>query len=291
MKRRELMGYAGAGLVTALVTNFGSQLKADAQTNGSLSVQWLGHTCFLFTGGGTRVLVNPFRTVGCTAGYRLPKVAADLVLISSQLLDEGAVEGLPGNPKLIYEPGAYDFKSMKFQGIAIDHDRKGGKQFGINTAWSWKQAGVSILHLGGAAAPISIEQKILMGRPDVALIPVGGGSKAYNPEEAKQAVQVLNPKLVIPTHYRTQAADASNCEISPIDDFLNLMQGMTVRRSDGDTIAVSSSNLSDTGVIQILSYNYSSAPVVKQKPKITPSPNPTPVVSPKKPLPRRSKTL
>ena len=256
MKRRQLMGYAGASLVTALITTLSSESRADAQSSGSLSVQWLGHTCFLFTGGGARVLVNPFRTVGCTAKYRSPKVAADLVLISSQLLDEGSVENLPGNPKLIYEPGVYEFKGMKFQGIAIDHDRKGGKQFGINTAWTWKQAGVNITHMGAPAAPISFEQRVLMGRPDIALIPVGGGQKAYNAQEAKQAVQALNPKLVIPTHYRTQAADEKNCDIAPLDEFLNVMQGMTVRRSDSDTISVNARSLGDTSVIQVMSYKF-----------------------------------
>lgn len=255
MKRRQLMGYAGAGLATAVFTNLSTQLQADAQSGG-LSVQWLGHTCFLFTGGGVRVLTNPFRTIGCTAKYRPPKVAADLVMISSQLLDEGAVDGLPGNPKLIYEPGVYEFKGIKFQGIAIDHDRKGGKQFGINTAWRWQQAGVNILHLGGAAAPISFEQKILMGRPDLVLMPVGGGAKAYNAQEAKQAVQVLNPKLVIPTHYRTQAADPNACDISPLDEFLTVMQGMTVRRGNGDTMTINPRSLPENSVIQTLSYKF-----------------------------------
>jgi L-ascorbate metabolism protein UlaG (beta-lactamase superfamily) len=254
MKRRQLMGYAGAGLVTALIAELGSGQKADAQSSG-LSVQWLGHTCFLFTGGGAKILVNPFRAMGCTAGYRPLKVAADLVLVSSQLLDEGAVDGLPGNPKLVYAPGVYEFKGIKFQGIATDHDRKGGKQFGMNTAWSWKQGGISILHLGGAAAPISIEQKILMGRPDVAFIPVGGSAKAYNAQEAKQAIEVLNPKLVIPTHYRTQAAD-SVCDISPLDEFLTVMEGVTVRRSNSDSINISSGNLPDNSAIQVLSYKF-----------------------------------
>ncbi|WP_337885942.1 MBL fold metallo-hydrolase [Fischerella thermalis] len=256
MKRRQLMGYAGAGLVTTLVTGLGSHFQANAQSSGSLSIQWLGHTCFLFTGGGTKILVNPFRTIGCTAKYRPPKVAADLVLISSQLLDEGAVEDLPGNPKLIYEPGVYEFQGIKFEGIAIPHDRKGGKQFGTNVAWQWQQAGIKILHLGGAAAPITIEQKILIGRPDVALVPVGGGAKAYNAEEAKQAIQTINPKLIIPTHYRTQAADEANCDISPLDNFLTVMSGMTVRRSNSDTISISPGNLPENGVIQVLSYKF-----------------------------------
>ncbi|ADI66111.1 MBL fold metallo-hydrolase [Trichormus azollae] len=255
MKRRELMGYAGAVLVAALVANLSSNLPVNAQSSG-VSVQCLGHTCFLFTGGGVKILVNPFRTVGCTAGYRPPKVAADLVFISSQLLDEGAVEDLPGNPKLIYEPGVYEFKGIKFQGISIDHDRKGGKQFGKNTAWKWTQGGINIVHLGGAAAPISIEQKILLGRPDVAFVPVGGSAKAYNAQEAKQVVGVLNPKLVIPTHYRTQAAEPANCEIKPVDDFLNLMPGVNVKRSNGNTVAINSKMLSENTEIQILSYRF-----------------------------------
>ncbi len=95
-----------------------------------------------------------------------------------------------------------------------------------------------------------------MGRPDVAFIPVGGSAKAYNAQEAKQALEILNPKLVIPTHYRTQAADAAQCEISPLDDFLNLMQGMTVRRSNSDSITISAGNLPENSVIQTLSYKF-----------------------------------
>ncbi|MBW4599634.1 MAG: MBL fold metallo-hydrolase [Calothrix sp. FI2-JRJ7] len=254
MKRRELIGYAGVGLATALITALADS-KVFAQAGG-LSVQWLGHTCFLFTGGGLRILVNPFRTLGCTAGYRAPKVAADLVMISSQLFDEGAVEGLPGNPKLIYEPGVYDFKGIKFQGVGIDHDRKGGKQFGINAAWSWSQAGIKITHLGAPAAPLSFEQKVLFGRPDILFVPVGGGPKAYNATEAKQAIQALNPKLVVPTHFRTQAADPNKCDISPVDEFLTVTQGTPVRRSNSDTISVGTRSLPEATTIQLMSYRF-----------------------------------
>jgi len=29
----------------------------------------------------------------------------------------------------------------------------------MNVAWRWTQAGISIVHLGGAAAPIELEQE------------------------------------------------------------------------------------------------------------------------------------
>lgn len=251
MKRRQMLGVAGAGLVTTLFT------EAALAQKGGLSVQWLGHTCFLFSGSNSRILVNPFQTIGCTAKYRPPKVQAGAVLISSQLLDEGAVEGLPGKPRIIYEPGVYRYNDIQIQGITTDHDRQGGRRFGTNVVWRWNQGGINILHLGGAAAPITIEQKILMGRPDVLFVPVGGGAKAYNPEEAVQAVRSLNPKLVVPTHYSTQAADANNCDLVPVDRFLELMSGTPIRPASSDTITLSAANLPPKGMaIQVMSYKF-----------------------------------
>lgn len=253
MKRRQLIWYAGAGLVSSLGTVALSQL-AEAQS-GALSVQFLGHMCFLISGGGKRILVNPFRSLGCTAGYRPPKVNADLVLISSQLLDEGAVDVVPGNPRLLFEAGAYNVDGLRIQGITTDHDRIGGRRFGRNIVWRWAQNGINVLHLGGAAAPITLEQKILMGTPDVLFIPVGGGPKAYNAEEAKAAIQVLNPKIVVPTQFRTQAAKGQ-CEIVAVDPFLNLMQGTPIRRI-GDSVTISRADLPKSGmVIQVMSYRF-----------------------------------
>ncbi len=258
MKRRQLMRYAGAGLVTTFGTAWLSGFDAyQAQTSDTLTIQWLGHTCFLFSGGGKRILVNPFRPIGCTAGYRPPKIETELVLISSQLLDEGAVDQLPGDPKLLFEPGVYNVQGTQFQGIRTDHDRVGGRRFGINIAWRWQQAGINILHLGGAAAPISVEQKILMGRPDVLFVPTGGGAKAYNPTEAKAAIATLNPKMVIPTHYRTQAA-ADTCDIVAVDEFLQLMDGTPTRRMDSDTMTLNRGDLPDKGsAIAVFSYQFS----------------------------------
>lgn len=261
MKRRQLMRYLGTGVLSGLGTTLISPLKLAAQSaGGTLTIKWLGHTCFLFTGSGIRILVNPFRPIGCTAGYRPPQVESDLVLISSQLLDEGAAEGLPGNPRILFQPGVYEIAGIRFQGISSPHDRQGGRRLGNNVAWQWEQSGIKLLHLGGAAAPIEIEQKILMGRPDVVLVPVGGSIKAYNPQEAKDAIAVLNPKMVIPTHFRTQAADetcAGDYEISSVDEFLSVMEGTPVSRINSDSLTLKSSDLPENGsAIKVLSYRF-----------------------------------
>ncbi|MDJ0636197.1 MAG: MBL fold metallo-hydrolase [Xenococcaceae cyanobacterium MO_188.B29] len=251
MKRRQLIRYLSSSFLTATAITASSSWQSwSAQTNSdSLKIQWLGHTCFLFTGNGTTVLVNPFRPLGCTAGYPTPDVKADLVLISSFLLDEGAIEDLSTNPKILTQPGDYRFNNIKFQGISIPHDHEGGRRFGNNIAWRWTQGGINILHLGGASAPIGIEQKILMGSPDIVCIPVGGGPKAYNPEEAMQAIEVLKPKVIIPTQYLTAAADKSACDLVPVDEFLALTQNMDIRRLDGDVITIRPRDLPEEGTL------------------------------------------
>jgi L-ascorbate metabolism protein UlaG (beta-lactamase superfamily) len=140
----------------------------------------------------------------------------------------------------------------------MDHDLKGGKQFGKNIAWKWQQGGINILHLGGAAAPITFEQKIPVGSPDLLLIPVGGGPKAYNAQAAKDAIAILKPKLIIPTQYRTQASDPNNCDISPVDEFLTSMKenNFKVINNKSDFIVLSPNKLPESTEIQVLSYNF-----------------------------------
>jgi L-ascorbate metabolism protein UlaG (beta-lactamase superfamily) len=248
MKRRQFIQYSSAGLASALGLGVGSGAMAQG---GGVTIESFGHMCFRFSGGGLRVLTNPFRPLGCTAGLAAPRVAADLVLISSQLLDEGAVDVVPGNPKLLYEAGSYDVGSVKFQGVAMDHDRDNGNRFGKNVAWRWNHGGVSIVHLGGAASPINIEQKILIGSPDVVIIPVGGGPKAYGPEDAAAALKILSPSVVIPMQYRT-GGKSDQCDLVTLDAFLQQMSGATVRRP-GTSLSLSAGNLSkDKMVIQVM---------------------------------------
>jgi L-ascorbate metabolism protein UlaG (beta-lactamase superfamily) len=261
MKRRDFVRYAGSGfLAIAGLGAISSRQPTQAQPAEGVTVRWLGHTCFLFTGGGRRILVNPFRPIGCTAGYSAPDVEVDLVMISSRLLDEGVTETLPGDPRLLDEPGIYEFQGMQVQGIRMDHDDLGGRRFGDNVAWRWNQGGVNLLHLGGAAAPITVEQQILMGRPDVLLLPVGNGPKAFTPQEAKAEVDRLSPKIVIPTHYRTAAADEATCDILPVDDFLSLMEGTPVQQVGADAITIRPVDLPEAGpLIRVLSYPFGAA--------------------------------
>lgn len=256
MKRRQFIRYGGIGIATAIATNstIGKSILAQENSDG-VTIQYLGHTCFLFTGNGLKVLVNPYKSIGCTAGYTLPDLRPDVVLVSSFLLDEGAVESLKGNPEIITQRGVHQFGGLKFQGFSLFHDREGGKRFGNNIAWRWTQGGVDILHLGGVAGALATEDKILLSGADILLTPVGGGIKAYNPQEARQAIKVLNPKMVIPTHYRTEMSSQENCDLAPVDEFLTLVGDLEVAEVGRDSFTVKKSYLpSDRTLVRVLDY-------------------------------------
>lgn len=257
MERRKFVRFAGTSFLATLGCGLLSTWQQVQAQSAGVTIQWLGHMSFLFTGDGRKILTNPFRPIGCTANYRAPNVTADLVMISSSLFDEGYLQNLTGDPRILAEPGTYNINTLQVQGIQVPHDREGGRRFGENVIWKWNQGGLTLVHMGGAAAPIEVEQQILIGRPDVLMVPVGGGPKAYTAEEAVQAIQTLKPKVIIPTQYLTQAADRENCDITGLEDFLKLMPGTPVSRASGDTVSLQPSGLPAEGMrIQVMNYSF-----------------------------------
>lgn len=258
MKRRILLALGLTAAIAPLdLLGYPAQAqkaKERHKAGKALSVRWLGHTCFLFSSPEATILVNPFKPSGCTAGYRKPSVGSDLVLLSSRLLDEGSLEVVPGNPKVLYEPGIYKVDNLKFQGVRTFHDQKQGLRYGVNVAWSWQQAGIKIVNLGGIASPLTAEQKILLGTPDILFLPVGGGEKAYGPEAAKQAVSDLNPRIVIPTHFRTQAADET-CTLVGVEDFIKLFPAGDVEIYGSDQASFVANTIPKEGtLVRVFTY-------------------------------------
>jgi len=129
-------------------------------------------------------------------GLLEPNIAADIIFSSSLLPDEGAKDIAQG--LFLVKPGSYIVNGSSFEGFSSPHDRLGGPRFGMSTLWRWKQGGLTFAHLGGAAAPLPIEYRLLIGQPDVLLLAVGGGAKVYDGQEAVAIVDILKPKIVIP---------------------------------------------------------------------------------------------
>ena len=223
-----------------------SGISCSAVQAAGVSITSYGHSALLIRGGGQSVLVNPFRAVGCAAGLAEPRVSANVTLVSSELPDEGA---RIGGGTYLSKPGSYRVGGMDLEGFSAPHDRMGGRRFGNATIWRWQQGGLNFAHLGGTAAPLSGEDRVLLGRPDVLIIGVGGGGKVYDGEEAAEVVKQLNPRRVIPVQYVNGEAP-SGCDQGGVQPFLDAMGGTQVRQV-GPSLSLPS-NLNDSTVIEVM---------------------------------------
>ena len=201
-------------------------LPLAASAGTGVTITSYGHSALLIQGGGAKVLINPFKAVACAAGLAEPKVNANVILASSLLLDEGAPVA---SGKFLSQPGSYRLAGLKIEGISAPHDRFGGRRFGQSTLWRWSQGGLTFAHLGGTAAKLSPEDRVLLGKPDVLIVGVGGGAKVYDGAEAAAVVRELAPKRVIPVQYVSGKTPA-NCDQSSVEPFLEAMKGTSVKR-------------------------------------------------------------
>jgi L-ascorbate metabolism protein UlaG (beta-lactamase superfamily) len=233
-------------LAQLLVGGLALALPLAGQASDGVSITSYGHSALLIRGGGATVLLNPFKAVGCAAGLQEPRVSADVILASSRLLDEGAPVA---TGRFLVSPGSYRVAGLRIEGFAAPHDRLGGRRFGMATLWRWKQGGLEIAHLGGMAAPLKPEDRVLLGKPDVLIIGVGGGAKVYTGTEAAEVVRELQPRRVIPVQYVSGTTPAS-CDQGSVKPFLDAMAGTPVQRP-GRTVTLGAP-LSDATQILVL---------------------------------------
>ena len=194
---------------------------------GDLLLKSLGHGSFLIKGREKSVLINPFKAIGCASDLNEPKgINADFILASSKLADEGYN---PNDQLMFVEPGVYKFEDILLNGIEVPHDRVGGRRFGMATVWSWEQNNLKIVHMGGAAGEMDINSQIILSRPDILFISIGGGFKSYNGSEASNIVKTLKPSIVVPVHFMRGKNISDNCDFSNADFFLENMQDFKVK--------------------------------------------------------------
>jgi len=117
---------------------------------------------------------------------------------------------------VINGPGEYEISGVLILGIATFHDGEGGKKRGKNTVYLMEIDEISVCHLGDLGHVLTGEQVEEIDNVDVLLLPVGGVS-TINAPMAAEIVRQLEPKAVIPMHYKTPAL---SWELEPVERFL-----------------------------------------------------------------------
>jgi L-ascorbate metabolism protein UlaG (beta-lactamase superfamily) len=181
-----------------------------------MEINWLGHSCFRIKGKQTTIITDPFPP---QLGYSLGKATADIVSVSHDHPNHCYVDGIGGNPKVITGPGEYEIKGVMTLGLQTYHDDEKGARRGKNTVFLFEIDDLTICHLGDLGHALTSEQSSRLNTADIVFVPAGGGT-TIDAAQAAHLVRALEPKIVIPMHYKT---DLFMPNLAPVDGFLKEM--------------------------------------------------------------------
>ena len=181
-----------------------------------MDINWLGHSCFRIKGSHATIITDPYPP---DLGYSLGKPTAHIVTVSHQHPGHSYVQGIGGKPRLVTQPGEYEISGILIIGIATFHDREKGEKRGKNTAYLMEVDEVTVCHLGDLGHVLTTEQVEELGNVDILLLPVGGVS-TINAPIAAEVVRQLEPKVIVPMHYKTETL---TWELEPVERFLKEM--------------------------------------------------------------------
>lgn len=181
--------------------------------NGIMKITWLGHSCFKVESQGYAVVIDPYED-GYVPGLAPLRERANHVLCSHKHGDHNYRAAVTVTEK---EPSPF-----RITALSTYHDDRQGELRGSNTIHILDDGCLRVAHFGDLGCRLSEEQAALLTGLDAVMVPVGG-YYTIDAGQAKELVDRIRPRVVIPMHYRgetfgfdvlgTVEAFADMCEV------------------------------------------------------------------------------
>ena len=181
-------------------------------------IKYVGHSCFkiLDEETGYSIVFDPYEP-GSVKGFGDIKDVASEVLCSHDHFDHNYDKAIVIEPK--------DESPFEVKWIDTFHDPEKGALRGVNRIYvvTHRATGEKLVHYGDIGEVLddllTEENLELLKDADIALVPVGG-VYTYDRREALDLIERTTPKLVLPMHYRAEAAGFGLPNIDSIENFL-----------------------------------------------------------------------
>ena len=208
----------------------------------SLKITWLGHAAFLLETAAVRLMLDPYRAPD--AGTYLPiDTPADVVLVSHL------------NPKYHSHWEAASGDLVRLNGLNFAHEPEGVEAHGVRfravPVWEsptrevpvsmpyFTLGGVSVCHSGDLGHALTPTEAYAIRGIDVFLA-VAGGPPTIPISDLKAAIDLVQPRIVIPMHYQNGKI---NLNLRPVEDLLALFDPAQIVRHASSTLEVSPETL------------------------------------------------
>ncbi len=185
-----------------------------------MEIIWYGHSSFsLFD--KTKLITDPYIHGAYDGAVKYDPINedADIVTASHKHEDHYGIHTIGGNPVIIDKEGVYQEKGFKIEMIKSFHDDKQGALRGENLIGKFiTPSNITVIHFGDQGTIPNENILLKLKNADIILIPIGG-TFTIDYKEAFEIIEILEPKIVIPMHYKT---DKLGFDIDNINNFLSL---------------------------------------------------------------------
>ena len=177
-------------------------------------ITWLGHSFFKIETADKVIGIDPFEEE--IVGLKPARFKADILLISHNHSGHNNSKVILGEPFLLDSPGEIEIDGIFIEGIETYHDNKSGIELGKNTIFMIKSEGLNLVFMGDFGEKKLKEEVIeKLGDVDILFVPVSG--KSINHTEAANLISQIEPKYIIPMHYKVEGV---KLELGGVEKFV-----------------------------------------------------------------------
>jgi len=208
-------------------------------------ISYLGHSCFKIQDklgvDGKTITTDPFDN---SIGLKVPNFESNIVTTSNSNVNHSNVKALRGNPFIVDLPGEYEVGGIMVQGIAINKINKEEKKE-ENIVFRIEVDGITIVHLGNLKRVLTEKELEELDGVDILLTPIGGGDD-FNAKKAIEVISQIEPRIVIPMHYKTKGSKAD------INDESLFLKEFEIKPTIEDKLKINKKDLPQEGMELII---------------------------------------
>lgn len=224
-----------------------------------MKIKWYAHAAVLFADNQLRIIADPYSPA--ELGFATITEPADIVIRSSaDDLGHCFAEMISGNPIIVtateLEPEGVTVRGIHFTPIHARESLIYKERPRDNAMYRFTLDGIRIAHLGDVGNRLTDEQLDGLRDVDVLLAPVGG-PPTIDLDDLVSALQVLQPRLVIPLHYQLPGALP---KMLPVQEFTKHFAPAQVIWNNSLEIELTETTLPDTMSIVVLKPSTAPAP-------------------------------
>jgi len=167
-------------------------------------IQYYGDFCFKIStkpaGRATEDIIIWTDPLKKGSGLRSPQGQVDIVFLSHG--EKAEIKDVLKEETIVFDvPGEYAAKGISALGFPTHSDMSEGMERGQNTIFILESEDIHICYLGALGHDIAPELLDKLNGVDILFIPVGG-SDTLGAKVAADLARKIEPKIIIPMHYK-----------------------------------------------------------------------------------------